>query len=260
MDRKRRIALAISLAVLVSSLSACHRIFQPSCVDIARANFSFLEDPIQVKTELDIVSRDVVAYYGTTVDCFMDNAYWSGDATVFYNNTYFTQECISQKDATQSAKMWRGQWAEADTGNPLDILKEWMVKVENGICIYEKRPVTELICDEEVQVYQLTLNDTSVDWNSLCDVDFDSLFGGAGLLGNVENVEVVLQIDAKSLRVRRVLLSATGKTWCNVTVDVQSTETPPHVEWDSDWTENAYLREEWDILGSVQNKKNTQPD
>lgn len=260
MDRKRRIALAISLAILVANLSACHRIFQPTCVDIARANFSFLEEPIQVKTELDIVSRDVVAYYDTTVDCFMDNAHWRGDATVFYNNTYFTQECISQKDAQQSAKMWRGQWAEADTGSPLSILEEWITKVENGICLYEKRPVTELICEEEVQVYELTLNDTSVDWNSLCDVDFDSLFGGTGLLGSVEDVEVVLQIDTKSLQIRRVLLSGTGDTWCQMSMTIVQEEDAPQIVWEEELFPHPYLSEEWNIKGSLNTENNTQAE
>ena len=245
MPFKRMIALALSAVLTMASLSACHAIVQPSCSDIARANFSMLEDPVRVQAELDIVSDTIVAYYQSDILCSKEKSYWNGLATVFYDEQYFYQECISQADPQMSGKMWRGSWAKSDTGNPVALMEDWLHKVNAGVCIYDRSPTTST--DADGSFYELTLSDANIDWDSICDADFDSLFGGEQLLYSLEKAEIVMRVDANTLLIKEILIECSENAWCQVKLTIGAADTEPVVVWSNEMLEEAFFSEEWNM-------------
>lgn len=260
MRTKKIIALALSVALLAVSLPACYSVIQPTCTDIARANFSMLDSPVQVLTDLDLVNDMVVTYYSTTVDCLKEAAYWDGIATVYYNDTYFSQECISQRDGEKAAKLWRGEWALSDTETPIQPILRWLQKVEAGACIYEKKPQKKIISGIEQKVYEIMLNESAMDWNALCDADFDSLFGGESLLGNIEEAKITLLVDSRSLLIQEIRIAATGEAWIEATMSIVISDTAPLIQWKGEFLREAYLGEEWIIIGSTSEDKDAKSE
>ena len=242
---KKTIALALSVCLL-AFCPGCTRIFQPSVTDIARANISFLEGPVKVDISLDIVTDTIVAYYETEVLCHGENAYWDGNATVYYNGTFFTQECISQTDGKTRGKMWRGVWAEADTSTPVNQLLLWLSRIEVGACFYDDSPVTEVIDGKDISVYRINFTDIPLNWNHLIDVDFDSLFGGNELLNSFDNLNIELLVSTERLEIVEIRLSSCiQEGYCSGTINVHRFPKTPDTIWGDTLQQKAYLSEEW---------------
>lgn len=260
MERYSRFALVVLALVLVLMLTACNQLVQPTNADIARANCLLLEEPCAVHISLDIIKAPIIAYYESDVLCHADRAYWDGIMKVLYSNTYFQQACVSQKDAERSAKEWRGCWAAADTDTPLTAMQRWLSKVEAGACLYDQVPKTVTINGCEEEVYTLMLQETGLDMNWLCDADMDSLFGGDAVFADVKEFTVELLVGTKDLLIRQVNIAATGENWCEATLTFQPADAFPQLRWESELVTEAYLNEEWFIIGSLEEESNTQTE
>lgn len=246
--RKKAVVLVLSFAFIVVCFSSCSSILQPSVKDIVKANEAFLKDPVQVQIQLDLLKEPVVAYYTSTVDCFQKTAIWNGKATAYYESTYFIQECSSQTDSIKSAKKWRGQWASKEVHSPLDEIIGFLKAFDSQACAYVTKPISEKILDSERKVYRLMLLGQQVNWNALCDADFNSLFGGKALLEDLGHADVILFVDTQTLLIHKIsILNTSGSTWGEMTLTVKAISEAPVIEWEHITEESIAFHEEWSI-------------
>lgn len=171
--------------------------------------------------------------------------------------TTFEQVCKSHTSAVGSCKEWRGEYVKSDLISPVSQLAEWLAMVDQGQgALYEETmqasDISSVFPEECGEVYLLVLDDVPVKWNSLCDADIDTLFGGENLLDAAGNCKVTLMFQTETFQLTGIYLSAMeGETALEGALVIFPAEYSPAVDASSldDCWKEAPLAEEWEILG-----------
>lgn len=251
---KKKIALTLSLALLITALSGCSEIDRPSHSDFVGANFLLLESPVQLQTEIGLVTDNVVMYYSTVLTACGSESLWDGVATVFFENIYFKQVCTSQTTAAASGKEWRGGWAVSNTKSPVLQIQGWLQDIADDEGHYSKDTIlpenlSEFFSGYDDPVYRITLPEKQVDWDALCDAEFDSLFGGDNLLASAGDADVTMLFNIDTLELEGIYITATDTAWLEAAIIITQASEAPNISVDMDALEEGTLSEEWAISG-----------
>jgi hypothetical protein len=258
--RTKILAPTISILLVFCILFAgCgkHDIIQPSREEIVGANLSLWDSSMELEIRLDMMLPDntAVSYHSKA----MTNgamARWDGSATVYFAQKYFRQQCVTQCDATASAKQWRGKWVQSDATAPTSTVRKWLeaAKVRG---VYHKLPVVPAEMDDSLDTatgkcYRITFHEETLDWKSLCDFHLDTLFGGEERLTAFSDVEVTLFIGTEDLLLDAIMVSVehSDNGWFELTILPTPTQTELTVDLSDTKLSVGVLSEEWEIVVS----------
>lgn len=197
------------------------------------------------KIQADCITQDVIMYYDSVVLTRGKCAQWDGSATVRYRSAYFHQQCRTICDGAQSAKWWRDRWLETDQNSPVVAVKEWLQMMEDGKGTFFSR---EMTLDTE-QVYRVILPNVQPDWTSICDADFNSLFGGANMLTALGKADITLYFRAEDQSLAQIQLQSQtmNGTGFRATLTPLGTDTDPETTIPDTEEAGDRLMEEWSI-------------
>lgn len=207
---------------------------------------------------VEIVGQNGLATlaYKTEVLHISGKAQWEGIATIGAYNMVFQQECRSLYSEELCAKLWREQWVQSSATTPAIQLRSWLQMFHNGRGTYDPTPTAAALLapfseNDPRSMVIVHLEDAPINWDSICDVHIDSLFGTQAFLTVIKTGTVTLYFDADTL----LLAAATFSTEQGGTsvsgiievsaVDGQAFQDFPLPETISEGT----LYEEWHILG-----------
>lgn len=245
---------AVLLVCLCILLPGCSSIIQPTRNGLVEMN-SLSEGAYQLKISIDYADKDLVMLYDTTASVSGDDAIWEGEAIAYFLQTYFSQQCETLCDGDQSCKEWRGNWVAKDMVSPIVQLHAWQTAIQNGHGIYHKTRVPLCSYHEELQheqgdVYEIVLHDVSLQWNALCDVDLDRVFGGNEKLYAVQQADVSLLYGTDDWLLKAVIISAeSDQFWLSALITVTSVEDGCEVDLSEFEFSEGILTEEWSYLG-----------
>lgn len=256
----KRIAPVISLLLLgCIFLYGCNMtaVIQPSREDIVGANSCMLAGPLQLKLDMKLMSdTGTILYYSSDVTAFQEDAIWDGVGKVYFGNMYFRQDCQTVCTESGSRKQWRGSWAASDTRSPVTPIAEWLGKaVAEGV--YFTTPVTPSECSDYLEEYQdpayrITWTEKDPQWDALCDVHPDTLFGGNDLITSFKEVKVTLFFGTDDLLLDVILLTAEEQDghWLNFSIIPGAATEAPDTQWDGEVEQNIVHGEEWELIYS----------
>ena len=138
--KEKRLALTISVLLVVCILTGCNRVIQPSRADFVRASSFIKDQPVNISVTMLRSASDINIGYTSQIAAEGDFAQWDGKAVVDYYGTLFVQKCKSICNAEESYKEWRGQWGTSETRSPVPMIMDWLQAVSDGVGIYEKEP------------------------------------------------------------------------------------------------------------------------
>lgn len=253
-ERFRFIPVLIFVLVVMILAANLLGLVQPSRTDITGVN-SLWWEPYELTVHLDMIDDDFVMYYDSMVLAQSDNASWSGEATVYYMNAYFKQQCETLRSGSRCCKQWRGKWAYADIHSPLSQVAMWQDLISAGDGAYEERPVylsdysDTLAAHYDGKCYRMELSNVPLDWASLCDVNLDLSFGGEDRLQNIPTADVTLFYGTEDLLLKAVLISYMDDTsWLSATFCVTPSDETHILDLSDYEMQDGLLNEEWDIL------------
>ena len=209
--------------------------------------------------DIEIVGQNGLATlaYKTQVLHISEKAQWDGLATISAYNMVFQQECNSIYSENLQAKLWRDKWVQSSSTTPAIQLRAWLQMFRNGSGVYDPTPVPADSLPpfpegDSRSMVTVQLKDAPLDWDSICDVHIDSLFGTQAFLTDLKTGTVVLYFDASTLLLAAATFTAEqGGTSISGIIEVSASDGHtfqdfPLPETVSDGT----LYEEWTILGS----------
>lgn len=252
-DTHKRFISVIASCILASLMLAGCQIVQPSRQKLAEMN-SFYDNSYQLIISVDLIDgNDFAMQYNTAVTTTGEQAAWNGSAMVYSMNGYFVQDCISYTDGQTGCKEWRNVWVESDTISPAVQLASWQSEIIEGRGYYDKKPADissfhEDLSNLDSKVWSISFKGASVDWNALCDVDLDKLFGGNEKIGQFEETDVTFLYDTKSSRLRAILATTQrDNAWINVCIQLVTIDDDLNINMEDYETTTGYPSEEWDI-------------
>lgn len=206
---------------------------------------------------IEIVGQNGLATlaYKTEVLHISNKAQWEGVATISAYNMVFQQECRSLYSEELQAKLWREKWVQSSATTPAIQLRSWLQMFHNGAGTYDPTPTAAALLapfseNDPRSMVTVQLEDAPINWDSICDVHIDSLFGTQAFLTDIKTGTVVLYFDAATLLLAAATFSAEqgGASVSGIigvsTTDGQSLQDFPLPETVSDGT----LYEEWNII------------
>lgn len=215
---------------------------------------SFMEtEPLQININLVLKTEDIDLAYESEVLTKGDTAQWKGEAAVDYFSAVFFQDCHTLCKNGRSYKEWREKWVESDTKSPVGLIQSWIKAIGAGKGYYSKQPVIpgnemEPFSSIQKETYCIKLNNQDPDWNSVCDVHPDSLFGGNSLIDAYNSWEVWLYFGAEDCELKAALiLAGNDATWTNVFMVFERTQTKPQVDLTTMDIIEGQLSEEWSM-------------
>ena len=251
--RRKFISVLIALACLCLCFSGCRSLIQPSRRTLAEMN-SFLGGSARIEIVLEMVDQDFAMVYESTVLADSQQSQWSGKATVLFLDTLFVQDCVTHTSEGISLKQYRGMWVETDTSSPVPEILSWQAMAAEGGGDYEKKPVpladygTPFSEDPDAQCFRITLEDVTLNWNSLCDVALDSMFGGNERLNAITDGRVELLYDVDTLSLAGVIVSyEDADTRMSLRMAVTADSEVLTLELGTYQTVEGYPEEEWAI-------------
>lgn len=252
LKKKRFISVIILLATFGMTMMGCHSIVQPSRRRLTEMN-SFQEGCYRLDISVDMIDTDFAMQYDSAVEAAGEKSVWDGTANVYYMGAYFTQDCLTYYDSGLSCKQWRSEWVASDTRSILEQIRKWQQLSAEGKGYYQKKPEAiaafhEDLADLETEVYTVTLQDVDVDWDSICDADLDSAFGGNDRLEAVSQMNVTLLYGTEDLQLKAVLLAyEEEEVWVSACVAVSQIESISEFDMDTLSIQEGYLSEEWTL-------------
>lgn len=249
--RKQVFASAISAILLFSTVLCGCSLIQPSRKELAEANAFLYSEPVALDVSLILQSGSTAMSYDTQILLEGDMAEWEGDAYVAFSGIPFHQSCRSACNGQEAGKLWKEQWARTELKAPTVNLKVWLSKLASGKGTYLTRSVipqedSDGLIPLDRESYRVMLRNVAVDWDAICDVNLDSLFGGDTLLTQYEAVDVTMYFQTVNWELSAVLIQAErpdGAVSC--TVLVSRSEQGPSVMVGE--LEDGLLSEDWEI-------------
>ena len=208
--------------------------------------------------DIEIVGQNGLATlaYKTKVIHISNKAQWEGVATISAYNMVFQQDCHSLYSEDLQAKLWRGKWVQSSATTPAIQLRPWLQMFRNGSGTYAPTPVPASLLDpfsesDPRSMVTVRLEDAPLNWNSICDVHIDSLFGTQAFLTDIKTGTVTLYFDADTLLLAAATFTAEqGSTSISGIIEVSAIDGHALREFPLPETiSDATLYEEWCILG-----------
>ena len=249
--RNRAFASAISAILLFSTVLCGCSLIQPSRKELAEANAFLYLEPVALDVSLTLQSGGTAMSYDTQILMEGDMAEWEGDAYVSFSGIPFHQSCRSACDGLEAGKKWNEQWAKTELKAPTVNLKAWLSELASGKGTYLARSVipkedSKGLIPLDRESYRVMLRNFAVDWDALCDVNLDSLFGGDTLLTQYDTVDVTMYFQTADWELSAVLIQAEhsdGAVTCKVLVS--RSEQGPSIMFGE--LEEGLLSEDWEI-------------
>ena len=255
--RERHSPVTVLLLIFGILLTGCKYI-QPSRQDLAGESLSLLNDAIRIKIAIELCNTngisDVYLYYNTEINCAKGNSEWKGNATVFWNNGYFFQECKSMVSQTAtSCKRWRGNWVSSDTEDPVACIQSWLADISTGQGYYSKKPINPADYDDSLNciagsTYCVRLKNKPIQWKALCDAHPDSYFGGEALLQDFCVADISLFFDEESHQLRAVFITTPDQPWLEATMLIEASDKELSFDISEFEISEGVLSEEWNLL------------
>lgn len=250
-DRRRKISLALLFLLAVHCVTGC-TLLQPQKEELAGDYLSVSTDAMYYQISVDIMTEDLAFYYTSDVYAQGADAQWSGTATVFYMQTYFTQECETYCSEGLSFKEWRGCYTKSESSSPSLMISSWIEAVHSGSGYLQKRPVvpedlSDAFSELTRPAYRISLQDVPIPWSQLCDAHPDSLFGGEELFQLFPNADVDLFFDTYTKELLGITIyHHEDSLWLSASIQVNKSSVVPVIPDvpETDLRE-AYLNEEW---------------
>lgn len=204
-----------------------------------------------MEISLDMIDTDFGMQYDSVVEAAGEKSVWDGKANVYCKGAYFSQECRTYSDSGSSCKQWRSGWVRSDTQSILEQIRKLQHLSAEGEGAYQKKPVAISTFHEDLsgydnEVYAVTMKDVAVDWNSICDVNLDTAFGGNDRFAAASQVDATLLYDTEDLQLKAVLLSyLEEETWISVCVALTQIDSISEFDMDALNLVEGYLSEEW---------------
>lgn len=248
----KSLLLAVPISVLFL-LSGCSRIIQPDREDLIKAAQEQMGQPVELDISFDFVDDNLALYYNTEVTQDGSSASWEGNATVYYLDYYFKQDCITICDGLQSCKQWKDKWVASETVSPCHQINEWLNAILKGEGVYLKQPVVPSEISEsleglENETYCIHLKSSQIDWSSLVDFQLDSLFGGDELLEGLSQGNIYFFFDCDSLALDSIYITRISDIeWFEATIDINSSSEHPEQMPEQYETIEGILSEDWNI-------------
>ena len=252
----KRIISAIILMAMVVPLCSCGSILQPTRTGFAEMN-SFSDGVYQLNISIDYADDDIVLLYDTVVNASQEKAIWHGEATVYFLQSYFGQDCQSMCDADFGCKEWRGKWVPKEISSPIMLILSWQEQMLRGVGIYDKKrqPISSFhddLASREEEVFEIALRGCELNWNRLCDVDLDNTFGGNDRLYQINTANVSLLYDANGGKLLAVVLrSSDDSHWLSALITIEPSDESCDVDSDDIELSEGLLNEEWSFIGQV---------
>lgn len=255
MRRIRKLfASVLSLLIFSCQMAACRAILQPACSDLTEANSFILKDPVVLDVSVGLLYEQTVMAYESSVVMQADLAAWQGEATVYWLQMAFRQDCTTICTADGSYKQWRGNWCESKSVSPATQLDSWLQLVGTGTGVYTENPcipadVDEFISDKTSGAYAVTLQDVDVDWRALCDVNLDLLFGGDYLIQSFSPADVTLYFDCETWHLTAVFVeSASQEHYIKAVMSLSEGSQAPDISLGDFGIVSGNLAEEWELI------------
>lgn len=242
------------LLVILCQMVACKAILQPTCSDLTGANSFIAEEPVAADIYVGLLYEQTVMAYESTVTMQADYASWQGNATVYWLQMAFSQDCVSVCSSDSSYKQWRGYWCESCSKSPATQLSSWVQLVGTGVGAYDEEPCIPAEADvfltgKTDAAYAVTLHDVDVDWWALCDVNLDMLFGGEDLLQTFNTADVTLYFDCETWHLTAVFIeSASSQHYIKAVISLSENSQTPDTSLGNIDITNGSLSEEWEMI------------
>lgn len=254
--KEKRLALTISVLLVVCILTGCNRVIQPSRADFVRASSFIKDQPVNISVTMLRSASDINIGYTSQIAAEGDFAQWDGKAVVDYYGTLFVQKCKTICSKEKGYKEWRGQWVTSETRSPVPMIMDWLQAVSDGVGIYEKEPEVPADTIAEFEdltepTYLIQLSSQQAEWNRMWDAHLDSLFGGNEMMTIHERWYVWLYFGAEDHQLKAAIISSGGvEDMVNIFMQINPADEHLDTTLPHENIGEGHLAEEWEIQDS----------